>query len=116
MVDEAGPVEEVVAEVVKEEASITVAFDERDDGSVIATFPSMNGVAPFDVHLQNMHWGLVEDLEKMGGDDAENADILKFFREYVVGGPRAIPFRHTMTVFEAIRAYIEQTADTVKNE
>ena len=107
--DEAGPVEEVIAEVVEEEAGITVAFDERDDGSVVATFPSMNGSAPFDVHLQNMHWGLVEDLDQMG-DGSENADILGFFREYVVGGPRAIPFRCTLLVFMAIKAYIERVS------
>lgn len=114
MTDEAGPIEEVAAEAVEEEAGITVAFDEKDDGSVIASFPSMNGAVPFDVHLQNMHWGLVEDLDKMG-DGSENADILVFFREYVVGGPRAIPFRCTMLVFEAIKAYIEQVSEEAGN-
>ncbi len=98
----------------EEETPVTVQFHEHDDGTVTASFPSMNGTEPFDVKLQNMHWGLVEDLEQMG-EAAENADLLSFWREYVVGGPRAIPFKHTLTVFEAIRAYIEQVGETAKN-
>ena len=116
MTDKNVLVEEVadVEEVAEEEADITVTFDEKDDGSVIASFPSMNGSVPFDVHLQNMHWGLVEDLDQMG-DSSKNTDILGFFREYVVGGPRAIPFRHTMLVFEAIKAYIERVSEEAGN-
>jgi len=94
----------------------TVTFSEDDEGNVIASFPSMNGTKPFVITLQNMHWGLVEDIDNMRVGDAENRDLLGFFREYVVGGPRAIPLKHTLTVFEAIRAYIEQSSTSAKNE
>lgn len=94
----------------------TVIFSEDDVGNVTASFPSMNGVAPFEITLQNMHWGLIEDLDKFSDEDADNMALLGFFHEYVVGGPRAIPIKHTMTVFNAIRGYIEQVSTDTKNE
>ena len=94
----------------------TVTFSEDEAGNITASFPSMNGAKPFVVKLQNMNWGLIEDLDRFGEEEAENRQLLEFFNEYVVGGPRAIPIKHTMTVFNAIRAYIEQVSLDAKNE
>ncbi len=94
----------------------TVEFSEDDAGIITASFPSMNGHKPFVVKLQNMHWGLVEDLDGFDDEAADNRMLLDFFREYIVGGPRAVPIAHTMTVFNAIRAYIEQVSTDTKNE
>ena len=102
-------------EVVQAEVP-TVTFSEDEVGNITASFPSMNGSKPFVIKLQNMHWGLIEDLDRFGEEAAENRLLLDFFNEYVVGGPRAIPIKHTMTVFNAIRAYIEQVSLDAKNE
>lgn len=102
-------------EVVEETPPIEVTFQEHEDDTITASFPSMNGSEPFAITLQEMNWGLMEVLEKLGDDDAEVGQILDFFRAYIVGGPKAVPFKHTVTVFEAIRAYIEQSADLIKN-
>jgi hypothetical protein len=94
----------------------TVEFSEDEVGNVTASFPPMNGVGPFSVTLQNMHWGLVEDLDAFGDESTDNMALLGFFREYIVGGPRAVPIKHTMTVFNAIRGYIEKVSEDTKNE
>jgi hypothetical protein len=93
----------------------TVTFAENTNDTVTASFPSMNGSIPFEVTLQNMHWGLVEDIERMGSG-ADVRAMLNFFEEYIVGGPSAVPFKHTMTVFNAIRGYIEYSSNAAKNE
>jgi len=100
---------------VSEEETPTVVFSENTDDTVTASFPSMNGTPSFEVRLKNMHWGLIEDIERMAGKSS-TTDVLKFFEEYIVGGPRAVPFKHTMTVFNAIRGYIEYASSSAKND
>lgn len=97
-----------------------VRFRENEDDSVTAEFPPVNGSKPFTIVLQNMTWGLVEDIERIqqlmgeGQDDRDRQAIqtvmLDLFREYIVGGPRAVPFKHTFLVFQAITGYIQQAA------
>src|SRR3972149_5735614 len=94
--------------------AIAVIFSEDGEGNVTAQFQDGNIGVPFSITLQNMNWGLVEDLEHMG-DEQDTSAILRFFHDYVAGGPKAIPFKHTLTVFQAIRAYIEQSIETLKN-
>lgn len=100
---------------VADETTPTVTFSENEDGTVTASFPSMNGAKPFEVTLQNMTWGLIADIENMGTETSSKA-ILAFFEEYIKGGPSAVPFAHTLTVFNAIRAYIEYTSSAAKND
>lgn len=93
----------------------TVTFSENDNDTVTASFPSMNGAKPFEVTLKNMHWGLIEDIERMGTESNVKA-MLQFFEDYVEGGPRAVPFKQTLDVFNAIRGYIEYASKAAKNE
>lgn len=101
--------------VTEEETPIDVEFSEDEEGIVTATFPSMNGVAAFTIQLQNMNWGLLETLDGFSEEDATNKDLLGFFHEYIVGGPRAVPIKHTMVVFQAIRAYMDEVSAETKN-
>lgn len=94
----------------------TVTFVENDDDTVTASFPSMNGLDPFTVTLKNMNWGLIEDIQRMSsGAGADVKEMLHFFEEYIDGGPRAVPFKHTVTVFNAIRGYVEYSSKAAKN-
>ena len=117
-----------VAEAGEETAALTalrVEFHEQDDDTVRAVFPAMNGTKPFEIVIQNMNWGLLEDLDAIqdieapaGAETGRMRDnpqlmaILSFFREYVEGGPKAVPFKHTQTVFNTIAQYMAQTMGT----
>lgn len=97
-----------------------VKFRENEDDTVTVEFPPLNGSKPFTIVLQNMTWGLVEDIDRIqqlmeeGGEEQDTKAIqtvmLDLFREYIVGGPRAVPFKHTFLVFQAITGYIQQSA------
>lgn len=95
---------------------VKVTFSDLDDDRVKAVFA--NGSGPeFEVVLKNMTWGLVEDIDRIQDmEDGKQTAILAFFREYIEGGPKAIPFKHTSTVFKAITGYMEHaTAEQTKN-
>lgn len=101
--------------LVKKAKTVTTAnFRENDDETITATFVNGSIASPFEITLQNMHWGLMEDIDaiQQQRDSDENPPltlILDFFREYVSGGPKAVPLKHTRTVFEAITGYMAHT-------
>lgn len=100
--------------LVPTETVTTAKFRENDDETITATFLNGSVGNPFEITLQNMHWGLMEDLDtiQQRRDSDENPPlslILDFFREYIAGGPKAVPLKHTRTVFEAIAGYMSHT-------
>lgn len=108
-------VQKEVAPVEKPEVVTTATFKENlEDDTVTATFRNGNIEKPFEITLQNMNWGLMEDVEDIlqrrasDDDDLSLDTILDFFREYVSGGPKAVPLKHTRTVFKAITGYLSQ--------
>jgi len=102
---------------------VEAVFTEETDDGVTASFPALNGSKPFVIKLQNMTWGLLEDMERIQDLEAQKDEgakseaaslLLGFWREYVVGGPRAVPIKHTGTVFKAIFGYMKHvTGDQV---
>ena len=97
---------------------ITARFTENEDDTVTATF-ELGDKGSFTIVLQDLTWGLLEDMEKIRQKSDSNpspSDLLEFFKSYVVGGPRAIPFKHTRLVFDAISGYMSQvSSDMAKN-
>jgi hypothetical protein len=106
------PVEPTPAPVAEQVTKAT--FRENEDDTVTASFVNGNVEKPFEITLQNMTWGLMEDIDAIqqqrdSDDNPPLSLILDFFREYVFGGPRAVPLKHTRTVFEAITGYMSHT-------
>lgn len=96
---------------------VEIKFTRQPDGSIVGQAPSMNGLPPYDFELQNMNWGLFEDIEDMQQvpDEKRMETMLDFLTTYIVGGPRAVPLEHTRTIFEAITTYASISMDSSKN-
>ncbi len=96
---------------------VEIKFTRQPDGSIIGQAPSMNGLPAYDFELQNMNWGLFEDIEDMQQvpDEKRMRTMLDFLTTYVVGGPRMVPLEHTRTIFEAITTYASVSMDSSKN-
>ena len=78
----------------KKANEIKYRFEEVDDETVAVSV--LNGAEPFNVTLQNVTWGMLEDI--MSVQDAAKDDpraIFKFLNEYIEGGARAIPLKRT---------------------
>jgi hypothetical protein len=102
----------------KEQPLLRVTFEEQEDGSVIASFPALKGSKPFTVQLYEPTWEMIDDVhdlttkKSVEGEESDKEivnlkDITNFFRKYIVGGPGAVPIRHTRTVFEAVGGYVK---------
>lgn len=93
---------------------ITYRFDEVDDETVAVSV--LNGAEPFNVTLQNVTWGMLEDI--MNVQEAAKDDpkaIFKFLNEYIEGGSRSIPLKRTTSLFRAIAEYMNQVMSDQKN-
>jgi len=91
-------------------------FEEIDDSSVKVSVIGPNGAKPFEAQLNNVTWGMLEDIVTMQ-DEAERdmRAIFGFFNKYVEGGGGAVPIKYTMPFFESIAAYMNEVMNTQKN-
>lgn len=96
-----------------DEAETKVKIEELEDGSAVFEFPEQK----FTIQLKELTWALFEDVDKIQqaeGNDRMRA-TLHFFNTYVVGGPRAVPLKHTGTAMDAIGAYMSHVNNAQKN-
>lgn len=96
---------------------VDIRFTETEDGRIIGQVPPMMGKTAYNFELQSMDWGLFQDIEAMQKvpDEERMNSMLDFLIRYVVGGPRAVPLKHTRTIFEAITKYAGYAMDDSKN-
>ena len=91
-------------------------FEDIDDTTVKVFVPSENGSKPFEATLNNVTWGLIEDITAMQKKaERDMSAIFDFFNEYVEGGTRAVPVKYTLSFFEAIGEYMALVMNTQKN-
>lgn len=122
--DDAGPVakkEDVIDNSLETTDKVDIKFTEIEDEDgnerIIGEVPAMLGKKAYRFELQNMSWGLFEDIQAMQDvpDEERMKVMLGFLATYVVGGPRKVPLKHTRTIFEAITTYASISMDASKN-
>lgn len=89
-------------------------FEELDHETVNITF--LNGSEPFEVQLNDLNWGLMDDIFRVQEEAESKPEVIgAFFNEHIEGGGKAVPIKFTMPLFQAIAEYMKQVMDTQKN-
>ena len=102
-------------EVEKTEA-LRFRFKDVDNTTVKVFIPGENGSKPFEATLNNVTWGLIEDITAMQKrSERDMSAIFDFFNEYVEGGTKVVPVKYTLSFFEAIGEYMALVMSTQKN-
>jgi hypothetical protein len=100
----------------KEKEATRFRFEEIDDETVKVAVLSENGSKPFEVTLQHVTWGMLEDIMSVQEQSKDDMQVVfGFFNEYIAGGGRAIPLKYTMALFEAIAEYMNHVMVAQKN-
>ncbi len=97
-----------------EEPVIHANVKEQEDGTAIVTV-SVGDSEPVSVHMKDTSWGLIEDVldieeARDKGDAHATRMLVDFWKTYIVGGVRAVPLRLTEEFFQAISAYVNESA------
>lgn len=97
-------------------ADTTYRFEELDDTTVNVALIGENGSKPFEITLQNVTWGMLEDILSVQEKSKDDMQVVfSFFNEYIQGGGKSIPLKYTMSLFEAIAEYMNQVMTSAKN-
>ncbi len=87
-------------------------FRELENDSVQIT----DNDSGLDITLIEVHWGMLEDMMAFQETVKDNPqEIFKFFGTYIEGGGRAVPIRHTQSLFKAIAEYLKTAMTDQKN-